>query len=74
MGRTAYLAESMKADHYLRVFASPNLLSQYVLDDPKVLSLLRNSAMLLILAPLLVVYSFAQRYFIQSIERSGLVG
>lgn len=51
-----------------------NLLSQYVLDDPKVLSLLRNSAMLLILAPLLVVYTFAQRYFIQSIERSGLVG
>lgn len=51
-----------------------NLLSQYVLDDPKVLSLLRNSAMLLILAPLLIVYSFAQKYFIQSIERSGLVG
>lgn len=49
-------------------------LSQYVLDDPKVLSLLRNSAMLLILTPLLVVYGFAQRYFIQSIERSGLVG
>jgi multiple sugar transport system permease protein len=51
-----------------------NMLSKYVLDDPKVLSLLRNSAMLLILAPLLVVYAFAQKYFIQSIERSGLVG
>lgn len=51
-----------------------NLLSTYVLDDPKVLSLLRNSAMLLILAPLLLVYGFAQKYFIQSIERSGLVG
>ena len=51
-----------------------NLLSQYVLEDPKVLSLLRNSAMLLILAPLLLVYAFAQKYFIQSIERSGLVG
>jgi len=51
-----------------------NLLAQYVLDDPKVLSLLRNSAMLLILTPLLIVYSFAQKYFIQSIERSGLVG
>ena len=30
--------------------------------------------MLLILAPLLLVYAFAQKYFIQSIERSGLVG
>ncbi len=54
--------------------AVTDMLSQYVLDDPKVLSLLRNSAMLLILAPLLIVYSFAQKYFIQSIERSGLVG
>ena len=51
-----------------------NLLSQYVLDDPNVLSLLRNSAMLLVLFPLLLVYAFAQRYFIQSIERSGIVG
>lgn len=51
-----------------------SILAQYVLEDPKVLALLRNSAMLLILAPLLVVYSFAQKHFIQSIERSGLVG
>lgn len=51
-----------------------SILSEYVLEDPKVLALLRNSGMLLILAPLLLVYSFAQKYFIQSIERSGLVG
>ena len=51
-----------------------SLLSQYVLDDNNVLSLLRNSAMLLILMPLLLVYAFAQRYFIESIERSGIVG
>ena len=51
-----------------------NLLSQYVLDDPKVLSMLRNAAMLLILSPLMLVYAVAQRYFIQSIDRSGLVG
>ena len=50
------------------------MLSQYVLDDPKVLALLRNSGMLLILAPLLLVYGCAQKYFIQSVERSGLVG
>lgn len=54
--------------------SSHSVLSQYVLDDPKVLALLRNSAMLLILGPLLLVYAFAQKYFIQSIERSGLVG
>ncbi len=54
--------------------AVTEMLSQYVLDDPKVLALLRNSAMLLILTPLLLIYAFAQKYFIQSIERSGLVG
>lgn len=54
--------------------SSHSALAQYVLDDPKVLALLRNSAMMLILAPLLLVYAFAQKYFIQSIERSGLVG
>ena len=54
--------------------SSHSVLAQYVLDDPKVLALLRNSAMLLILAPLLVVYAFAQKHFVQSIERSGLVG
>lgn len=54
--------------------SSHSVLAKYVLDDPKVLALLRNSAMLLILAPLLVVYALAQKHFIQSIERSGLVG
>lgn len=54
--------------------SSHSILAQYVLDDPKVLALLRNSGMMLILAPLLLVYAFAQKYFIQSIERSGLVG
>ena len=54
--------------------SSHNVLAQYVLDDPKVLALLRNSAMLLILGPLLIVYALAQKHFIQSVERSGLVG
>ena len=36
--------------------------------------MLRNAAMLLILSPLMLVYAVAQRYFIQSIDRSGLVG
>lgn len=54
--------------------SSHSMLSKYVLDDPKVLALLRNSGMLLILAPLLLVYACAQKYFIQSVERSGLVG
>ena len=35
---------------------------------------IRNTAGLMIIAPLLVLYLFCQRYLIQGIERSGIVG
>ncbi len=37
-------------------------------------SLINNTGMLLFMLPLLVLYAFMQRYFIESIERTGLVG
>ncbi len=37
-------------------------------------SAIRNTAALLIMAPLVVMYLFCQRYLIQGIERSGIVG
>ncbi|MBO7149198.1 MAG: carbohydrate ABC transporter permease [Clostridia bacterium] len=37
-------------------------------------SAIRNTCGLLIIAPLVVVYLFCQRYLIQGIERSGIVG
>ncbi len=37
-------------------------------------SLVRNAAMMFLIIPLLILYLFCQRYFTQSIERSGLVG
>ena len=37
-------------------------------------SVVRNTAGLLIIAPLVIVYLFCQRYLVQGIERSGLVG
>ena len=35
---------------------------------------IRNTCGLMILAPLIVVYLFCQRYLIQGIERSGIIG
>ena len=35
---------------------------------------LLDTGSLLMIAPLLIVFLFAQRYFVQGIERSGLVG
>jgi multiple sugar transport system permease protein len=37
-------------------------------------SLINNAGSLLFMAPLLVLYVFMQRYFVESIERTGLVG
>lgn len=37
-------------------------------------SAIKNTGGLLVLAPLLIVYLFCQRYLIQGIERSGIVG
>ncbi len=37
-------------------------------------NVVRNSAAIMIIAPLVVVYLFCQKYLVQGIERSGLVG
>ncbi len=37
-------------------------------------SLLNNTGSLVFMAPLLILYAFLQRYFVESVERSGLVG
>lgn len=37
-------------------------------------SLVNNAALLLFIAPLLLIFLFGQRYFIESVERSGIVG
>ncbi len=37
-------------------------------------SLLNNAGILLFIAPILVLYLFCQRHFVESIERTGLVG
>lgn len=41
--------------------------------DPYYASLLNNTGSLLLIVPLLLVYAVAQRYFLESVERSGLV-
>lgn len=43
------------------------------IKDEAQISAINDTACLMIIFPLLIVFLFAQRYFIQSIERSGLV-
>jgi len=38
------------------------------------MTLINNTGCLLFIAPLLILYAFLQRYFVESVERTGLVG
>ncbi|CAM3367836.1 carbohydrate ABC transporter permease [Marinicrinis lubricantis] len=42
--------------------------------DPFYLSMVQDTGILLAILPLIIIYLFVQRYFVESIERSGLVG
>lgn len=42
--------------------------------EPSYSSLITNAGMLLVIAPIFILYLFAQKYFVESIERTGLVG
>jgi multiple sugar transport system permease protein len=42
--------------------------------DPLYASMIRNTAVLMAILPLIIMYLFVQRHFVESMERSGLVG
>lgn len=42
--------------------------------DPYYASMLSNTGMVLAIAPLIIMYLFVQRYFVESVERTGLIG
>jgi multiple sugar transport system permease protein len=42
--------------------------------DPKAAELVVNAGMVLMIAPIITIYLIMQRYFMESIERSGIVG
>ncbi|MEK3887932.1 carbohydrate ABC transporter permease [Bacillus sp. FSL K6-3431] len=42
--------------------------------DPSYLSMLVNTSVLLSILPLIIMYMFVQRHFVESVERAGIVG
>lgn len=42
--------------------------------SPALISMMNNTGTILVIIPLFIIYFFAQRYFVESIERSGIVG
>ncbi|MGN8770434.1 carbohydrate ABC transporter permease [Paenibacillus barengoltzii] len=43
-------------------------------EDPFYLSMVQDTGILLAILPLIIIYLFVQRYFVESIERTGIVG
>lgn len=56
------------------VMANAVLLTENLHQEPVLNSMLQNVAAVMAVAPLALLYLFAQRFFVQSVERSGLVG
>lgn len=44
------------------------------LVDPFYMSMMKDIAVLFMMAPLIIMYLFVQRYFVESVERTGLIG
>ena len=42
--------------------------------SPAYASMLNNTGSVLVILPLIVIYLIAQRYFVESIQRSGITG
>jgi len=51
-----------------------NLIGQNIWENPLFLALISNVAALLMMLPLLIMYVFVQKQFVESIERTGIVG
>ena len=43
-------------------------------SNPNYVSILRNVSILLLIFPLMIIYLICQRFFVESVERSGIVG
>lgn len=51
-----------------------NLIGKEIWDNPMFLALITNVSALLMMLPLLIMYLFVQKQFVESIERTGIVG
>ncbi len=51
-----------------------SLIGQNVTENPLFVSLILNTAGILVMAPLLIMYLFVQRLFVEGIERTGITG
>ena len=51
-----------------------SIASVYELNSPTIIQLYLDAAIVLDLLPVLIIYIILQRYFVEGVERSGIVG
>jgi multiple sugar transport system permease protein len=54
--------------------AMSSTIYQTITNEPVYVSMILNTGILLVMAPLIIMYLFVQRYFVESVERTGIVG
>jgi len=52
----------------------PTMWASFQMDDPLYAFMIKNAGEMLFIAPVLILYLFVQRYFVESVERTGIVG
>lgn len=69
-----YLNNFRVMSNALSSLASSLVSSEMTYVSPALASMMNNTGTILVILPLILVYLFAQKYFVESIERSGIVG
>jgi multiple sugar transport system permease protein len=70
-----YTGIFMRGGMPLLPFSLRNLMSKYHWSiSAEYKTIVNNTGMVLFLVPILLFYVFLQRYFVESVERTGIVG
>ncbi|SEN70726.1 multiple sugar transport system permease protein [Amphibacillus marinus] len=69
-----YLNNYTVMSNALSSLASSVMSDQLTFVSPALVSMMNNTGTILVVLPLFIIYLLAQRYFVESIERSGIVG
>ena len=69
-----YLSDFKVMATSLGTLASKSFATDLSFVSPALVSMVNNTGTILVVIPLFILYFLAQRYFVESIERSGIVG
>lgn len=72
--RFSNLSNSVNTANFSNYFTSFTEYTGFSQYDPVITKNFKSTAALMVVAPLILLFAFMQRYFVESVERSGVVG